>query len=150
MTKVFNRLNIAAVTQEVFDSWETKKQKEYLDQHPNSKFAKQNGNNGQELPKKQAPKPIHIPTYDDEESFQDYADELGNRLGITFDDYEYYGNDDCEAYFLDGDNRYSMLFGGKMVHILEETEDGDSKFIGNIKDPWKYNSFGEILHDLGE
>lgn len=47
MTKVFNRLNIAAVTQEVFDSWDTKRQKEYLDQHPNSKFVKQNGNNGQ-------------------------------------------------------------------------------------------------------
>ena len=47
MTKVFNRLNIAAVTQEVFDSWDIKRQKEYLDQHPNSKFVKQNGNNGQ-------------------------------------------------------------------------------------------------------
>ena len=126
--------------------------KEYLDQHPNSKFAKQNGNNGQSNvePKKQAPKPMHTPTYNDEESFQDYAEDLGDRLGITFDDYEYYGNDDCEAYFLDGDNRYAIQFSGNKIHLLEENYDGDSNFIGTIKDPWKYNNFGEMLHDLGE
>ena len=93
MTKAFKRLNIAAVTQEVFDSWETKKQKEYLDQHPNSKFAKQNGKTGQPKvePKKQ---PLNLPKneakdYKEFNKLLDTDKEFFDDFIYDFDDADY-------------------------------------------------------------
>lgn len=81
-----------------------------------------------------------------EKEFDLFCKDLSKKLNLIYNEYEYYGNDDCEFYFEYKGTDYCLQFSSK-IRLLKIIND-DSRYIGELKKPINdYKNFNDLLKD---